>query len=102
VFYKSVDGELVIIVIAIDDLTLTSSSEPLLIKCKVELGSKFKISQPGPVHWLLGVEVKRDRTARTITLLQKAYINSIAMRFHLEDAPPISTPMEIGLSCPGR
>jgi len=48
----------------------------------------------GLVHWLLGVEVKRDHVARTISLSQKAYISSIVTHFCLENAPSILTTME--------
>jgi len=48
----------------------------------------------GPMHWLLGMEVKRDHAAQAISLSQKAYLSSIIAWFHLEDAPSISTPME--------
>jgi len=51
----------------------------------------------GPMHWLLGMEVKRDHTVQTISLSQKAYISSIIMHFHLKDATSISTPMEAGV-----
>jgi len=60
VFYKTVDGELIIVVITVDDLTLTSSSGPLLIRCKAELWSKFDIFDLEPIHWLLGVKIKRN------------------------------------------
>ena len=85
VFYKLVDGELIIVIITVNYLTLTSSSELLLIRCKDELQSEFNISDLGPEHWLLGVKVKGDCNTQTITLSQKAYISSIVTCFHLED-----------------
>ena len=60
VFHKCMNGEIIIIVITVDDLTLTSSNKYLLDTCKDELQSKFNIMDLGPIHWLLGVEVKRD------------------------------------------
>src|SRR5882724_9186230 len=50
----------------------------------------------GEVHWLLGVEIKRDRHAHTITLSQKAYIDAICARYCLQDARSATTPMEAG------
>jgi len=58
VFYKHVNGQTIIVVVAIDDLTLVSSCGRLLTTCKDELWSEFEISDLGPIHWLLGVEVK--------------------------------------------
>src|SRR5882724_13314139 len=51
----------------------------------------------GPIHWLLGVEVKWDHVAQTINLSQKAYIIPIVIHFHLKDTLSMSTPMEAGV-----
>ena len=61
-------------VVAVDDLTLSSSSASLLSTCKSDLQSKFKILDMGAILWLLGVEVKQNHCAQTLTLSQKAYI----------------------------
>ena len=57
-FYRRVDGHIIIMVIAVDDLTLASDSPSLLSRCKLDLQSKFEISDMGEIHWLLGVEIK--------------------------------------------
>ena len=82
--------------VAIDDLTLDSNSLLLISRCKLDLQSEFEISDMGEIHWLLGVEIKRDRQARTITLSQRAYIDAICARYRLQDARPATTPMEAG------
>jgi len=46
--------------VAVDDLTLASNSLPLISCCKLDLQSEFEISDMGEIHWLLGVEIKRD------------------------------------------
>ena len=93
-FFKWVDNDVIIVVMAVDDLTLASSSKTLLLQAKDELKSEFEISDMGEIHWLLGVEVKWNCDARTVTLSQKAYIHAICSRYHLEDARPATTPME--------
>ena len=47
----------------------------------------------GPVQWLLGIKVTRNREARTISLSQEGYIASILERFSLQDAKAVDTPM---------
>ena len=93
-FFKWVDNDVIIVVIVVDDLTLASSSKTLLLQSKGELKSEFEISDMGEIHWLLGVEVKQNRDAQTVTLSQKAYIDAICSWYHLEDARPAPTPME--------
>jgi len=58
VFYRWHQGEIIIIMVAVDDLSLTSSSRQLLLKSKAELKSEFSITELREVHWLLGMEVK--------------------------------------------
>jgi len=60
-FYKRTKCMIIIIVIAVDDLTLASHCSSLLLGCKSDLQSEIKISDMGEIHWLLGVEIKRNR-----------------------------------------
>lgn len=46
------------------------------------------------IHWLLGMEIKRDREACTIALSQKSYIESMVKQFNLEDVKPSAIPMD--------
>ena len=48
----------------------------------------------GELHWLLGIEVKRDQETCTILLSQRSYIDSIVCHFGFEDLKPITTPMD--------
>ena len=97
VFYRQADEEVVIIVIAVDDLTLTASNQQLLGQAKAQLKSQFEVSDLGPIHWILGMKVKWNRAAHTVTLSQKAYIDTIITKFRLDNAKPVSMPMETGV-----
>jgi hypothetical protein len=48
----------------------------------------------GELHWLLGMEVKRDRSNRMGSISQTAYIDHICEKFNLQDAKPLSTPLD--------
>lgn len=48
-YFKVVQGMLLILVLYVDDLFLTGS-DPLMIKCKRELASKFKMKDLGLMH----------------------------------------------------
>jgi hypothetical protein len=51
------------------------------------------MSDLGPIHWILGIEVTRDREKRTIALSQRMYIDTIIAQFGMQDAKPVATPM---------
>ena len=44
------------------------------------------LDDKGPLEWILGIQVKRDRTARTLTMSQELYIQDIVAKHaaHLE------------------
>jgi len=96
-FYKGTKSGIIIVIIAMDDLTLASNSPSLLLSCKLDLQSEFENSDVGEIHWLLGVEIKRDRHAQNMTLSQKAYIDAICTWFRLQDMWPATTLMEAGV-----
>lgn len=58
--------------------------------------AKYGITGLGDVKWVLGMLLERDRAARTISISQEAFINSVLARFHLTDASPLSTPFVPG------
>ena len=59
-FYKRTENGIIIVIIAVDDLTLASNSPFLFLGCKSDVQSEFETSDMGEIHWLLGVEIKRD------------------------------------------
>jgi hypothetical protein len=78
----------------VDDLTLICDSKSEPAKFKIDLAQQLDVTNLGPIHWLLGIRVKRDRKSRTISLTQTAYIDSIVSRFHLDNARPLTTPLD--------
>ena len=94
VYYHHKDGQLIIILTSVDNLTILASLMALNDLVKVKIHEAFKITDMGELHWILGIQVTRDRAHRTISLSQHAYIESIAQEFDLENAAPSSIPMD--------
>jgi hypothetical protein len=95
VFYVCVRQDVVILAIHIDDCTFTGSSEFLQETYKARIGKKFKLTDLGPISWLLGFAITCDRAARTLTLSQEAYISTILHRFNFENCKPLAIPMDL-------
>ena len=87
-----------ILAIHIDDCMITGSSRDLISEYKRTLHSCYSLTDLGPIHWLLGIKVTRDREVRTISLSQTSYIDTILSRFSLSDAKPIASPITPGAS----
>ena len=50
----------------------------------------------GAAKYFLGIQITRDRTNRTLSLTQDAYIEKIIKRFGMEHCKPVATPMATG------
>jgi len=96
VFYTCIKEHVLILTIHVDDCAFTGSSPTLIAEYKHKLNACYSLTDLGPIHWLLGIKITRNRSARTISLSQTSYIDSIISRFKLNDAKPYGTPMVPG------
>ena len=94
VFYKKVPGGIIIVAVHVDDGAVTGNSRALIDKFKVEMDKKYKLTDLGPVNWLLGIKISRDLANKTISLSQHAYIEAIIDRFNFNDLKPSSIPID--------
>ncbi len=100
IYYKTevVDGKTQIMIIAVyvDDTILLSNDSELLLLEKKRLSERFDMDDRGEIHYVLGMEVKRDRKSKTMTISQKAYLENVLERFDMQNSRPVSTPLETG------
>jgi len=88
-----VGEDMLILTVHVDDCIFTGTSQKLITQYKEKINSCYALTDLGPVHWLLGIKVIRDRAACTISLSQVSYIDAILARFGLTGVKPYSTPM---------
>jgi len=93
VFFAQIGNHILILPVHVDDCTLTGSSNKLIAQYKTKLDDKFPLTDLGPIHWLLRIEVTCDCDAHTISLCQSSFIDTILACFSLADAKPYGTPM---------
>jgi hypothetical protein len=93
VFIAQIGDSVLLLVVHIDNCTMTGSSAKLIVVYKGRLHKRYALMDLGPVNWLLGIQITCNWEARTIALSQEAYIKSILARFKLSDAKPYSMPM---------
>ena len=85
-----------ILALYVDDTILTGPIGDFITRFKDAFGSRFDVQDLGPVAWLLGTTVVRNRKARTITLGQQQYILDILERFNMGECNNVSTPLAKG------
>ena len=86
-------AEHILIALHIDDCTITGDLSTLIKVFKHEIGLRFRITNLGPINWLLGMKVMRDRQAHTISLSQEPYINGILAKYNFVNMKPVSIPL---------
>jgi len=82
--------------IHVDNLLLTSNSADALCSVKSNLAVHFKLHDLGPATSILGMKIVHDHPARSISLSQPGYTESILSNFSMADCNPALTPMEEG------
>ena len=85
-------NDMEIIGVFVDDMLLFAPTTKRIAGLKAMLSSRFSITDLGELEYYLGIQVKRDRTARTISLRQTKYIDEILERFNLVDSYPNPIP----------
>ncbi|KAH9728536.1 hypothetical protein KPL70_009073 [Citrus sinensis] len=90
---KTYGEEVIYLVLYVDDMLLASKSMKLIDLLKQQLRDKFDMKDLGPVKKILGVEMIRNRTARTLFISQEKYVNKVLEKFGMLNCKPVSTPM---------
>ena len=68
----------------------------LIKEVKQCLSSKFDMKDIEPMHFIPGMEIKRNRANRRIWFSQHKYIEEIMKRFNMQDCKPIKVPIPVG------
>ena len=90
VFYGQIGHNILMLASHVDDCTVTGNSAVLIHSFKQEVRSRYKITDLGPISWLLGMKVTCDREARTISLSQQTYTEAILTKYNLADCKQAS------------
>ena len=64
---------------------------------KSALGATFKMCDLGEAKYILGIELKCDRQAWTISLSQFQYIRTVLEQTGMKDCKPTYTPLQHNL-----
>ena len=90
VFVVIVAEHILILASHVDDCMVTGSSSEVIKAFKEEIRTHFRITDLGPISWLLGMKVTRDHGNCTISLSQELYVNTILAKYNFTDVKPVS------------
>ena len=95
VYMLRTHDSLLILVLYVDDLLITGSSASAIATVKRALHDRFLMTDMGPLHFFLGLEISQDATG--IKLSQAKYARDLLERFHMTDCKPAPTPFLSGV-----
>jgi hypothetical protein len=95
VYMSMTTDSLMILVLYVDDLLITGSSASTIVVAKDILHDRFSMTNMGPCHFFLGLDISQD--AFGIKISQAKYAKDILDRFHMIDGKSASTPFLSGI-----
>src|SRR5260370_12278436 len=84
----------VIIPVYVDDLTLACNNLSALNELKSQLKPKFEMRDLGELKYILGLEIKRDRSKHKIYVSQHNHTLDILSQFTNDHSRPPLTPLD--------
>ncbi|KAK1698711.1 hypothetical protein QYE76_015408 [Lolium multiflorum] len=90
-FLYSKSGVTIFVLIYVDDIIVTSSSDRAISVLLQDLNAHFAIKDLGALHFFLGIEV--HRTADNLLLTQAKYAHDLLAKVGMLDCKPAPTPL---------
>ncbi|CAM8883003.1 unnamed protein product [Rhodiola kirilowii] len=87
------DGQFLVLLVYVDDVIITGTSDSLISEVKKFIHQAFQIKDLGPLKYFLGLEVARSSAG--IFLNQRKYAVELLEEHHMTDCKPSQTPLEL-------
>ncbi|KAJ9553795.1 hypothetical protein OSB04_017840 [Centaurea solstitialis] len=91
-FIKRTKTDMLLVQIYVDDIIFGSTKDDMCKEFEELMHKKFKMSSMGELTFFLGLQVKQKPEG--IFINQSKYVASMLQKFGMNDAKPVSTPME--------
>ncbi|KAH9095635.1 hypothetical protein Ae201684P_015436 [Aphanomyces euteiches] len=90
---RMTNGQQAIIAIYVDDLVLVAQNDHVMADLKSAIKQRFASKDMGPIHYILGLKIIRDRKKRLIHISQPLNALNMLKRFQLDRARPAMIPL---------
>ena len=87
-------SEFMIIVLYVDDILIAGSKRASIDSIKEKFKARFEMKDMGEASEILGIEINRNRSRRTLFLHQSRYTQRVLERFEMESSKPVASPMD--------
>ena len=93
-YIKHTEDDIIIVIVYVDNLIVTSSSDALISDIKFQLKHKFQMIDLGILHYFFGMQIWQ--TPKGIFLSQSKYAHDLLEKFKMNDSNHVSIPCELG------
>ncbi|KAH9051906.1 hypothetical protein Ae201684P_017386 [Aphanomyces euteiches] len=83
-----------IVSLYVDDLLIIAPTTSLVSSMKLSLSDRFHMKDLGEARDILGWQIERNRSERTLFLHQTRYCETVVERFDMASSNPVHTPFE--------
>src|SRR6202046_1159695 len=83
----------ILVALYVDDLLLVSNSLEGLSALKRDLSRRFSMTDLGEAHYILGIQIDRNRAARILSISQREYVHKVLHRFGMMECKSVATPL---------
>ena len=84
VYTKMTTSGPVYLAVYVDDLIIVGKEISEIDKVKADLRKEFDMDDRGDAEYILGMQIERDRTARTLKLTQTQYAKDVVKKFNMD------------------
>nr|CAN77134.1 hypothetical protein VITISV_039954 [Vitis vinifera] len=93
-YFKSFDNSYIILLLYVDDMLIAGSDIEKINNLKKQLSKQFAMKDLGAAKQILGMRIIRDKANGTLKLSQSEYVKKVLSRFNMNEAKPVSTPLD--------
>ncbi|CAI7840901.1 unnamed protein product [Closterium sp. NIES-53] len=83
------------VLVYVDDLVFATADRVALVDVKLKLQKRHTCTDLGELRHYLGLQITKDRAARTITLSQSHMVQQVLQRFELQHSTVQRTPLAV-------
>ena len=98
VYKRIIKDKVVFIILYVDDILLIGNNKGTLTEVKEWLANQFQMKDLGEASYVLGIQIIRDRSKKSLALSQATYIDKIIKRFAMQNSKKGILPFRHGIS----
>ena len=93
VYFKQSDDQTYLL-LYVNNMLIAARNKTHVQKLKAQLKKEFYMKDLGEAKKILGMEITRGRGSGRFWLFQENYVLKVLERFNMEEARPVTTPLE--------